>query len=398
MNKINKNSIVGKTIISFNGAIKSIRDRLNEVKDEEKKFREAVHRLPKDTSNKTSKVVVDISPLSTIKTAALVFLLLFLFNFFYEIGYILLLFFVAFLFAAAFDPLVDKLQQYKIPRALTVIVIYIALFAFLALFVTNVVTLVADQIGQIAQSVGQFVVNFEQQGISNIPFADQLGPYIQDFLRSIDFQTAAGQLKDILGIISDQLLTISIGLANLIIILVLAFFMTVEEKSIESFYLSLFPSRYGEYISLKMAAVRDQIGLWLRGQLMVSIWAGVISYIGLVIMGVEYALTLALIAGILMVVPVVGRVFAWIITFPIVFNQDPMLSVWISLYYLIVQQVENNVMVPLIMNKAVGLSPIVIIFAMMVGFEFWNLPGLVISIPIATTAAIFIKDYARKEK
>ena len=396
--KIDKKSFVGKTIRGINGSLKVIKKRISDIKVEEKRNKIELQSLPKDKNEKATKVVVDISPLSAIKTAALVFLMLFLFNFFYQIGYIVLLFFVAFLFAAAFDPLVDKLQEYRVPRALTVLGIYIVLFAFLALFVTNVVTLVADQIGQIAQSVGHFVANMEAKGVDSMPFAKQLGPYIRDFLDSIDVETAASQLRDILGIISNQLLTISIGLANLIIILVLTFFMTVEEKSIESFYLSLFPSKYGEYISLKMSAVRDQIGLWLRGQLMVSIVAGVISYIGLVIMGVEYALTLSLIAGILMVVPVVGRVFAWIITFPIVFNQDPMLSVWMSLYYLGIQQVENNVLVPIIMNKAVGLSPIVIVFAMMVGLEFWGLAGLIISIPIATTAAIFVKDYAKKEK
>jgi predicted PurR-regulated permease PerM len=125
---------------------------------------------------------------------------------------------------------------------------------------------------------------------------------------------------------------------------------------------------------------------------------GVITYIGLAVMGVNYALTLSVIAGISMVVPVIGRVFAWILAFPIVFNQSPILSLWMSIFYLVMQQVEVNVLVPYIMNRAVGLNPLIIMIAMLIGGQFLGVLGLILSIPIATTVAIFIKDYTSREK
>lgn len=115
-------------------------------------------------------------------------------------------------------------------------------------------------------------------------------------------------------------------------------------------------------------------------------------------MGINYALTLSLIAGIFMVIPVIGPVFAWVITFPIVFNQSPILSLWMSIYYFIIQQLEGNIIVPYIMNKAVGLSPVIIIFAMMVGWQYLGILGLILAIPIATTVAIFIHDYSVRPK
>jgi predicted PurR-regulated permease PerM len=172
----------------------------------------------------------------------------------------------------------------------------------------------------------------------------------------------------------------------------------VEERAIQNFFQSLFPSKYSKYISTRLEAVKDQIGYWLRGQLLLSLISAFITYIGLLIFGVDYALTLSVIAGLAMVIPVIGRVFAWVIAFPIVFNQSPLLSLWMSLYYLFLQQVENNVLVPYIMNRAVGLSPIIIIIAMMIGGQYLGILGLVLSIPIATTVAIFVRDYASKAK
>lgn len=352
----------------------------------------------KSLVNAGDRLVVDFTLGHVAKITVVVLLLLAFFTFVQEISGVLFIFFISFLLAAALDPVVDRLQAYGVPRALSMILIYIVLFILLGVFVGNVVTLVADQVAGIAGNVGGWIYELQNDGHIYFSDARYLQPYLEQFLHTVDVQAAATQLQSALFIVKDQLINISIGLFNLLIVLTLTFFMTVEEKSIDNFFLSMFPSRHAKYISGKMEAVKDQIGHWLRGQLFVSIAAGLLSYIGLVIMGVDYALTLSLIAGISMVIPVVGRFIAWVITFPIVFNQSPMLSLWMSIYYLAIQQVENNIMVPKIMNKAVGLSPIIIIFAMMVGWQYLEIVGLVFSIPVATTVALFLKDYTQKEK
>lgn len=338
-------------------------------------------------------MVMKLDPSSVAKSAVFVLLMLLLFYFMYDIRGILLIFFVSFLLAAACDPVIDWLETWRIPRPLAIVILFVALVALFGMFITNVATLVADQVVGIAQNVGIFVSGFGPDSVAGLPFADQLRPYVEQFLETVDVQAAATQVQSALQILSSQILSLSLGLFNLLIVLILTFFMTADENAIEGFFRALFPSRYGDYISTRIGAVKDQVGLWLRGQVMVSLVAGIMSYVGLVIMGVDYALTLSLIAGISMVVPVVGRFFAWIVTFPIVFNQDPMLSLWMSLYYLIIQQFENNLIVPYVMNKAVGLSPIIIIFAMMVGQQYLGILGLVLSVPVATTVAIFVKDY-----
>jgi len=372
---------------------RAFRKQVVDIKKHKEKLLAETYIAPKE---KKEHMEMELNAGSVAKSAAVVLVMVILFYFFFEIRGILLIVFVSFLLAAALDPIVDKMQHKGLPRALSVLMIYVVLFVLAGLFITNVVTLIADQVIEIGRNVSQFVSNLNEG--SGFPFAAQLKPYIDQFYKTVDLQAAASQLQGALQVIAGQLLSISIGLLNLLLVMILTFFMTVEEKAMEEFYRSLFPSRYSQYISTRLEAVKDQIGYWLRGQLLVSIIAAVLSYVGLSLLGVNYALTLSVIAGLSMVIPVIGRVFAWIIAFPIVFNQDPWMALWMSVVYLGIQQIENNYIVPVIMSRAVGLSPIIIIIAMMIGGQYLGILGLVLSIPIATTVAIFVRDYQAKAK
>lgn len=387
---------------SVTSIVYNIRDRFQDFKRRIEKIKKekerALSEVPVPKKQVTPKAVVEVSPASVAKSTAVVLIVLVLLFFLVQISGILLIFFISFLLAAAFDPLIDKLQSKGIPRSVGVLMVYIIFFVASGFFITNVISLVAPQVVGIANNVGQFFTNITQESLDNIPFAAQLKPYIDKLYTTFDLQTAASQIQNALQLVSNQLISISFGIVNVMIVMILTFFMMVEEKAMEEFFLSLFPSRYAHYVSTRLSAVKDQVGQWLRGQLLVSLISALLSYIGLAIMGVNYALTLSLIAGIFMMVPVLGRFFAWIVTFPIVYNQAPILSLSMSIYYFILIQFENNILVPYIMNKAVGLSPIVIIFAMMVGYQYLGILGWILSIPIATTVAIFVKDYSAKEK
>lgn len=388
-----KSKAVPGFIKGIKSRIEDLREKLAEIKREKE---EAFANTSMPERVKKEKMVVELNPASVAKSAAVVILIIVLFYFFYEIRGILLIVFISFLLAAAIDPLVDKMQKIGLPRSLSMLIIYFILLFLAGAFITKLVTLIAGQVVEIAQSVGQFVANMSRGG--NFPFAKQLQPYLDQFYKTVDLQSAAAQIQNALQIVASQLLSISIGLLNLLIILILTFFMTIEEQAIQDFYNSLIPSKYTKYISTRIDAVKDQIGFWLRGQILLSFISAVITYVGLVVLGVNYALTLSVIAGICMMIPVIGRVFAWALAFPIVFNQSPLLSLWMSIYYLILQQIENNLLVPYIMNRAVGLSPIVIMLAMLIGAQYLGILGLVLAIPVATTAAIFVKDYASRAK
>lgn len=371
--------------------INNFRVKLAEIKEEKA---QALASATIPGKSKKDNIVVELSGASVAKSTAIVLLIIILFYFIKDISWILLMVFIAFLLAAAMDPIVDKMKAVRVPRSLSVLVIYFILIFLVSIFATKIVTLVAMQVAEIAQNIGQYITNLTSGG--NTPFAKELQPYLDQFYKTLDLQAATSQIKDALQLIASQLLSISIGLMNLLLVLLLAFFMTVEEQSIEAFYSSLIPAKYTQYVSTRISAVKDQVGYWLRGQMLVCIIAGVITYIGLVILGVNYALTLSVIAGISLIIPGIGRVFAWAIAFPIVFNQSPLLSLWFSIFYAVLQQIENNVIGPYIMNRAVGLSPLIVMIAMMVGGQYLGILGLILAIPVATTVAIFVKDYVAR--
>ena len=352
-------------------------------------------------------VMLEISPISVMKTCLVVLAVAVAAYLLYSIGSVLLLFFIAFFIASALDPLIDFLQEQRIPRALGVLLVYIVIFLLVALLFVLLVPLIAAQLVGLAGLINNFIMGISKSPTWNLPFGDQIKPYIEELYRAVDLKVVAVQLKDSLQVVSSQLLNlggnlwsiimqISNGLLNFILLLILVFFMTVDEKSIENFCISIFPGRYSLYITKRLQMVKVKIGEWIRGQLMVSFVAAVITFIGLAIAGVEYSLLISVITGICMIVPVFGRVIAALIALPIVLTQSPALALFMIIYYFAISQVENNILVPVLMNKAVGLSPIVIIFALMIGFQFLGVLGLVLAIPLATIVAIFAKDIGKR--
>jgi predicted PurR-regulated permease PerM len=352
-------------------------------------------------------VVMEISGSSVMKATLVILAVLLGAYLLYAIGNILILFFVAFFIASALDPLIDMLQNWRIPRALGVLLVYVVLFVLVALLFVLLVPLIAQQLLGLAGLINDFVLGMSKSPHWNLPFGEQIRPYVEEIYRAVDLKVVALQLKDSVQIISSQLLNlggniwsiimqISNGLLNFILLLILVFFMTVDEQAIENFTVSVFPERYSFYVTRRLQMIKEKIGEWIRGQLMVSIVAAVITFVGLALAGVEYSLLISLITGICMIVPVFGRVVAAIIVLPIVLSQSPALALFLIIYYFAISQVENNILVPLLMNKAVGLSPIVIIFALMVGFQFLGVLGLILAIPMATIVAIFARDIGKR--
>ncbi len=406
MKKINKKNTKRAGVLSLVvSKFSRLKEKASQLKKSSNQHLELVE-LP-EVKLDLDKVMLDIAPISVFKATLTVLAVLVGAYLLFLIGNTLLLFFISFFIAAALDPLIDFLQAKRIPRALGILLVYIIMFFLVAMFFVYLLPLIAEQLIALAGAVNDFVLKVSQSPTLNLPFGEQLKPYIDELYKAVDIKVVAVQLKDSLQLISSQLLNlggnlwsiilqISNGLLNFILILILVFFMTVDEQSLENFCVSIFPAKYTVYITQRLQMVKVKIGEWIRGQLLVSIVAALISFIGLAIAGVQFSLLISVITGICMIVPVFGRVIACILVLPIVMNQSPALALFVIIYYFGISQVENNIIVPLLMNKALGLSPIIIIFALLIGFQFLGVLGLVLAIPIATIVSIFAKDIGKR--
>jgi predicted PurR-regulated permease PerM len=167
---------------------------------------------------------------------------------------------------------------------------------------------------------------------------------------------------------------------------------------VDDFFVSLFPSKHGAYIVDKLELIKHRVGYWLRGQVALMCAMFLVSFILFSILGVKYALTLAMLAGLMEIVPVVGPIIAGIPALLVAFNQSATLSLIVLVALIVLQQIENNVLVPMIMRKAVGLSPIIVMLSMMIGFKTLGVLGAIIAIPVSTCISIFVFDYTTKTK
>ncbi len=328
---------------------------------------------------------INISTSTIFRTVIILLGLVFL----YLISDILLIVFVAVIIAAAINGPVSWLQRHKVPRILGVIFIYLILLLLVALVVTLVFPPLAAQVKQLA-------VNFPE-------FMEQIGLNVQELWGKYQI---GGNLQTLLGKFSQGLeqATSSIfgtiinlfgGLFSAGIVLVISFYLAVQEKGVKKFLVSLTPTEHHHYVSDLIERIQGKIGGWLRGQLILMFIVGLLVFIGLYFLDVKYALTLALVAGILELVPYIGPFIALIPAAILAFVQAPFLGLLVILLYIVIQQLENYVIVPQVMKKTVGLNPIVIIIVMLIGAKLAGVMGIILSVPLAAAIAEFLKDFQK---
>jgi len=385
-----------------------MRQTINKLKETQEEQEQLLAKAPKRQKSKKDEMVVHLSPLSVAKATLVVIGLVVLTNFLGQIADIIVVFFVSVLFSAALDPTVDLLQRYRVPRALSVLVIFLIILTTLGFFISQLVPLVASQIIELASGLGD-IINKMTEGEANYLFAEYIQGFISETLGSSNselvlqqvaenLQTLGKQLQSIAGDTFVAIKGIFNGILNFFMVLILTFFLVVDEKKVDSFFISLFPSKHGTYIVEKLEAVKIKVGLWLRGQVILMFLMFMISWIAFSLLGLEYALTLAMLAGIGELIPVVGVFIAAIPALLVAFNQSPWVLLWAFIAIIVIQQIEGNVLVPVVMKKAVGLSPIVVILAMLVGYQVLGILGMIIAIPATTILSIFVLDYTTKKK
>jgi len=140
------------------------------------------------------------------------------------------------------------------------------------------------------------------------------------------------------------------------------------------------------------------MGAWLRGQLILCFIIGLGVFIGLTVLGVEYALVLGLIAGLLEMIPYVGPWTAAALAIFIALGQAPALALIVLIYFVVLQQAENNLLVPKIMRKAVGLNPIISILAVITGAKLAGFIGVLFAIPVASALSILLQDFFKNKE
>lgn len=328
------------------------------------------------------KLEIDISTWSIIKVF-LVFLALW---FLFSIKQILAIIFFALMLSSAIDDAIDKLVSKKFPRFLSVIIIFI--------FVLSIFSLIIFSIAEPLKLQGQELIkNFPEYYKA---IQTSLAPFISTtnlFPDSSFLNTNFASTKNLFGTIS----SISGGITSFVLILVLTFYMSIETQALKKALSFVTPSTYHDFIEQLITKVQEKIGDWIRGQLFLSFIVGIVVYVGLKLLGVKYALVLALLAGLGEFIPYIGPMIATLTALFIAFTTAPIQAIFVAIFYGILQVIENHILVPKIMQKAVGLNPIIIICALLIGIKIGGAMGALIAIPTATALSVVVEEFSKNK-
>lgn len=335
------------------------------------------------TLKQEQAITVNISTLTFLK----ILLILGTLAFVYFIRDILAILFIALLLSSALSPWVQTMERRRIPRAAGIFLIYLSILSVVALAIVLLIPPLVEQFNELSLTFPAYSDHFVQVLQSYNPDIN-----IVDQMKKL-FVSIQSSLLDIASGIFLKIFDIIKGIVAFFLVFVVTFYMVVEENMMRRALKSLTPVPYHPFAERLLGKIQKKIGLWLRGQAILSFLIFLLSFIGLSILGVQYALVLALVAGLTEFMPLIGPIIGAIPAVFIAFNQDPLLALWVLLLYILIQRLENDLLVPRVMQQAVGLNPLVSIIALLIGAKFGGIIGILLAIPVATVFAVLASEF-----
>jgi len=298
---------------------------------------------------------------------------------------------LAFILAMAINPLVDYFQKKKVPRTISVVGVILAVAAIIFLVIRLIVPPFASEITGIINNRAEYVVKITG-------YLQHLSPQLRDNV-SVFLNTSINSLGN-LNV--EGLVTSARGLFNgiveVILVLVLCFYLLQNNKGVEGAVVAYVPKQHQKRTLSIYRKISKKMTFWLRGQVILGLLIFVISLVGLTILKVDYALTLAVMAGLLEVLPVIGPIVAGGLAVLVALTQSPLLALIVFAFYVLLQQLENHILVPQVMKKSLGLNPIAVILAIIIGGKLLGFVGILISVPVAAAIGVLMEEFIKKQE
>ncbi len=302
--------------------------------------------------------------------------------------------------ASAIEPVAAWAKKRSIPRVPTVVFVYLfSALGLFGIFYFLLMPLVSD-VSSFIKTLTIYFNSVTSGGILSDMFRTQnlFGGFDTPALvkeMSVHLNALSNFLSR--GVFSSLSLIFG-GVLNFILIIVLSFYLVAQEDGISKFLKMITPLKREQYVIGLWRRSQTKIGLWMQGQLLSSALVMLLVYIGLLFIGVPHALLLAVLAGVFELIPIFGSILAAIPAVFIAYVSGGMTTtLFVAGLYLVVQQLEGNLIYPLIMKKVIGISPMVSITALVVGGTLAGFLGVLIAVPVAAAVTEFIADFdARK--
>lgn len=296
--------------------------------------------------------------------------------------------FVAIVVSSAIYNPVKYFEERGIPRSISVLTIFFIGGAVMALVLYALIPVAIIQLQFFLVHIGSLQLPFfESVGISGIV------KHLENGLSGLLAVIAQGS-SGITGFVSGVL-------GNLFFIstaVVLSFYLSISKDGIERFLKAILPKNVETTAIEVYKKTRRKLGRWLGGQLVLSFSVGLLTFIGLSILGVKYAILLSLLAAILEIVPYIGPIMVGTIAFLVTVPQSLTMALFVVLVFFIIQELENNILVPIIMSKAVDVDPITVVIALLAGAQIAGIVGMLLAVPVTIVVEEMINNWSDRKK
>lgn len=311
--------------------------------------------------------------------------------FLYEIRDVLLIVISAIIFSMALAPGKRFFARFKVPEPIAVVLLYAIVFLVFSYFLYSLLPVVLQQYQVFVETLPStidLIKNATEGTIFDGIIATQS---IQALVSSP--QQITETVQRLLQVGGVGIFSLFGGLVNLTLFFLLTFLFAVNPKSLDTFLFVMTPPKYREYVKDLWGRVQVKIGHWFQGQALLMVIIGVLTYLALVILGVPNALFLSVFAGLMEIIPIFGPIFGAVPAVLMAWTSGSLTTVFfVVALFIIIQQLENNLIYPLVVSKVVGISSILIILAAVVGGAIAGFVGVVIAVPLAGVLQEFFAD------
>lgn len=301
----------------------------------------------------------------------------------------------AVIFASAIEPVIEWLKQYRIPRLLSVVLIYLIILLAFFLLIYLIIPLLLEEVRTLA--VGYPAL--QEQIRQSVTEAGSL-PFFPDIRLDPDvLLTLPTQYAERLGggIISFASVVFG-GIFSFVLITVFSFYLAAQERGIEAFLRLVTPLKHEAYAIDLWERSQRKLGRWFRSQMLLGAIVGILIFFGLTLLGVPNAFFFAILAALFEIIPVAGPILAAVPAVIVAVLVSPLLGLLVGLLYVAVQQMESHVIVPVVMRRAVGLSPLIVVLALVIGGTLGGIFGILLAVPVTVIGAELLDDWDKKKR
>src|SRR3989344_5983960 len=319
----------------------------------------------------SKRTIIEISP-KTMLWALLIGVLVVLL---FMVRDILAVLIFAIIISSALEPLLQYSENKKIPRLLSLIIIYLLFFVFFAALIYILLPLILDQLRDFSENYPTYFGKIEEAA-GTITFLPGLSANLHDLLIQL-----TGQIPSFTSLIS-YASSIFGGVISFLVVLVVSFYLSLSRGALDGFLSSVMPPQFEAYVHGLWSRRQKKMGRWLQAQLLLSFIVATIVGVGLWILGVKYAFLIAVSALVLQIVPFAGPIIAGGLATLLALSQSTILGVWTLIFFVAVQQLENHILVPILIKKLVGLNPVAVILSILIGAQLGGDLGILLAVPL----------------